>query len=141
MLGVPKKRYHDSRRSTVERAQTQNKTRQNYYAIFPVYAGGGVTSTIYVYSHTHKQLFRSISIHLNEIWHTHICSCLICLFFRTSILYLLNPSFTKFQLPVPMQNVKYLPKFPTSFPTQFIVRKIRVSPIPFQYHLHDRPTI
>ena len=36
MLGVPKKRYHDSRRSTVT---TQTKTRQNYYAIFPVYAG------------------------------------------------------------------------------------------------------
>ena len=33
-----KKRYHDSRRSTVT-TQTQNKTRQNYYAIFPVYAG------------------------------------------------------------------------------------------------------
>lgn len=32
MLGVPKKRYHDSRRSTVT-TQTQNKTRQNYYAI------------------------------------------------------------------------------------------------------------
>jgi len=28
-----KKRYHDSRRSTVT-TQTQNKTRQNYYAIF-----------------------------------------------------------------------------------------------------------
>ena len=38
MLGVPKKRYHDSRRSTVT-TQTQNKTRQNYYAILPVYAG------------------------------------------------------------------------------------------------------
>ena len=38
MLGVPKKRYHDSRRSTVT-TQTQNNTRQNYYAIFPVYAG------------------------------------------------------------------------------------------------------
>ena len=38
MLGVPKKRYHESRRSTVT-TQTQNKTRQNYYAIFPVYAG------------------------------------------------------------------------------------------------------
>ena len=38
MLGVPKKRYHDSRRSTVT-TQTQNKSRQNYYAILPVYAG------------------------------------------------------------------------------------------------------
>ena len=35
---INKKRYHDSRRSTVT-TQTQNKTRQNYYAIFPVYAG------------------------------------------------------------------------------------------------------
>ena len=37
-VGRTKKRYHDSRRSTVT-TQTQNKTRQNYYAIFPVYAG------------------------------------------------------------------------------------------------------
>ena len=36
--GRTKKRYHDSRRSTVT-TQTQNKTRQNYYAILPVYAG------------------------------------------------------------------------------------------------------
>ena len=33
-----KKRYFDSHRSTVT-TQTQNKTRQNYYAILPVYAG------------------------------------------------------------------------------------------------------
>ena len=33
-----KKRYPDSHRSTVT-TQTQNKTRQNYYAILPVYAG------------------------------------------------------------------------------------------------------
>ena len=39
MLGVPKKRYHDSRRSTVT-TQTQNKTTdKTYYAILPVYAG------------------------------------------------------------------------------------------------------
>ena len=31
-----KKRYHDSRRSTVT-TQTQNKTRQNYYAITCLY--------------------------------------------------------------------------------------------------------
>ena len=35
---IIKKQYHDSRRSTVT-TQTQNKTRQNYYAILPVYAG------------------------------------------------------------------------------------------------------
>ena len=33
-----KKRHPDSHRSTVT-TQTQNKTRQNYYAILPVYAG------------------------------------------------------------------------------------------------------
>ena len=38
MLGVSKKRYYDVSRGTVT-TQTQNKTRQNYYAIFPVYAG------------------------------------------------------------------------------------------------------
>ena len=37
-IGYNIKRYHDSRRSTVT-TQTQNKTRQNYYAILPVYAG------------------------------------------------------------------------------------------------------
>ena len=35
---ITKKRYSDSHRSTVT-TQTQNKTRQNYYAILPVYAG------------------------------------------------------------------------------------------------------
>ena len=33
-----KKRHLDSHRSTVT-TQTQNKTRQNYYAIIPVYDG------------------------------------------------------------------------------------------------------
>ena len=35
---IHKKRHLDSHRSTVT-TQTQNKTRQNYYAIIPVYAG------------------------------------------------------------------------------------------------------
>ena len=35
---IHKKRHLDSHRSTVT-TQTQNKTRQNYYAILPVYAG------------------------------------------------------------------------------------------------------
>ena len=40
-----KKRYPDSHRSTVT-TQTQNKTRQNYYAILPVYAGEAYGATI-----------------------------------------------------------------------------------------------
>ena len=40
-----KKRYFDSHRSTVT-TQTQNKTRQNYYAILPVYAGEAYGATI-----------------------------------------------------------------------------------------------
>ncbi len=35
---INKKRFHDSRRSTVT-THTQYNTRQNYYAILPVYAG------------------------------------------------------------------------------------------------------
>ena len=41
--------------------QTQNKTRQNYYAILPVYAGGGIC-TNYGYSHIHKQ--RQADLHV-----------------------------------------------------------------------------
>ena len=44
-IGYNIKRYHDSRRSTVT-TQTQNKTRQNYYAILPVYAGEAYGATI-----------------------------------------------------------------------------------------------
>ena len=57
MLGVPKKRYHDSRRSTVT-TQTQNKTRQNYYAIFPVYAGEAYVLIMDI--HIHISSFRLI---------------------------------------------------------------------------------
>ena len=37
-IGYNIKRYYDVSRGTVT-TQTQNKTRQNYYAILPVYAG------------------------------------------------------------------------------------------------------
>ena len=46
-----KKRHLDSHRSTVT-TQTQNKTRQNYYAILPVDAGEASSPT-YIYSHTY----------------------------------------------------------------------------------------
>ena len=49
-----KKRYFDSHRSTVT-TQTQNKTRQNYYAIF-LLCRGGIRSLHYGYSHMHKEL-------------------------------------------------------------------------------------
>lgn len=50
-----KKRYPDSHRSTVT-TQTQNKTRQNYYAIIPVNAGEAIGYYFYEYSHIHKAL-------------------------------------------------------------------------------------
>ena len=46
-----KKRHLDSHRSTVT-TQTQNKTRQNYYAIF-LLCRGGILLT-HIYSHTYK---------------------------------------------------------------------------------------
>ena len=52
MLGVPKKRYHDSRRSTVT-TQTQNKTRQNYYLI-ALQCQGDIRTNCCGYSHRHK---------------------------------------------------------------------------------------
>ena len=55
---INKKRYHDSRRSTVT-TQTQNKTRQNYYAIF-LSCRGGIPCLTYLYSHTHKKLYQAI---------------------------------------------------------------------------------
>ena len=51
MLGVPKKRYHDSRRSTVT-TQTQNKTRQNYYAILPVMPGRHILLDLSIFAYS-----------------------------------------------------------------------------------------
>ena len=55
-----KKRHLDSHRSTVT-TQTQNKTRQNYYAIF-LLCRGGISCLTYLYSHTHKKLYQAICI-------------------------------------------------------------------------------
>ena len=62
---INKKRYHDSRRSTVT-TQTQNKTRQNYYAIF-LLCRGGISCLTYLYSHTHKKLYQAICIIKNRL--------------------------------------------------------------------------
>ena len=57
---IHKKRHLDSHRSTVT-TQTQNKTRQNYYAIF-LLCRGGISCLTYLYSHTHKKLYQVIRI-------------------------------------------------------------------------------
>ena len=57
---ITKKRHLDSHRSTVT-TQTQNKTRQNYYAIF-LSCRGGIPCLTYLYSHTHKKLYQAICI-------------------------------------------------------------------------------
>ena len=57
---IHKKRHLDSHRSTVT-TQTQNKTRQNYYAIF-LLCRGGISCLTYLYSHTHKKLYQVICI-------------------------------------------------------------------------------
>jgi len=60
-----KKRHPDSHRSTVT-TQTQNKTRQNYYAIF-LSCRGGISCLTYLYSHTHKKLYQAICT-INNIY-------------------------------------------------------------------------
>ena len=60
-----KKRHLDSHRSTVT-TQTQNKTRQNYYAIF-LLCRGGISCLTYLYSHTHKKLYQAICIIKNRL--------------------------------------------------------------------------
>ena len=62
---IHKKRHLDSHRSTVT-TQTQNKTRQNYYAIF-LLCRGGIPCLTYLYSHTHKKLYQAICIIITYI--------------------------------------------------------------------------
>ncbi len=99
---INKKRYHDSRRSTVT-TQTQNKTRQNYYAISLSIPGRyKYYPCIFTYSQTASGRLASIK----QI------ACTICFYFVYIFMFLqqiikyilLNTSFTKFQLPVPCRT-------------------------------------
>ena len=52
---IHKKRHLDSHRSTVT-TQTQNKTRQNYYAILPVMPGRHILLDLSIFAYTQEAL-------------------------------------------------------------------------------------
>ena len=104
MLGVPKKRYHDSRRSTVT-TQTQNKTRQNYCAIYlSIPKKYKYCSCIFTYPQTasgRSHQIKQIYIDLFELLDDKTKKC-----------YFIEYLFHEVSTASSRQSAKYLPKFP-----------------------------
>ena len=64
-----KKRHPDSHRSTVT-TQTQNKTRQNYYAIF-LLCRGGIFTSLYIFAYLQVAIRRFAYIKHSDFYFVH----------------------------------------------------------------------